>query len=165
MAVFALLPFSTISRRVYRRMRSVFIDELNRGGLPLLSEMVLETSGFEVTTVLKLIADPDNLPTAMFCTAGKDRTGLIAMLILSVLGATDDEIVKDYEMSDSVYQQLNDKKAKVVAIDQSGLDPEVFLRAKAEVMREILRSIRSNYGSVNGFLDDHDFDESWRERL
>jgi len=51
-------------------MRSVFIDELNRGGLPLLSEMVLETSGFEVTTVLKLIADPDNLPTAMFCTAG-----------------------------------------------------------------------------------------------
>ena len=56
-------------------------------------------------------------PFTLVC-IGKDRTGLIAMLILSVLGATDDEIVKDYEMSDSVYQQLNDKKAKVVAIDQ-----------------------------------------------
>ncbi len=32
---------------------------------------------------------------------GKDRTGLIAALILAACGATDDEIVSDYARSDS----------------------------------------------------------------
>lgn len=32
---------------------------------------------------------------------GKDRTGLIAALILAICGATDDEIVSDYARSDS----------------------------------------------------------------
>jgi protein tyrosine/serine phosphatase len=32
----------------------------------------------------------------IFCKAGKDRTGLLSMLVLSVGGASDDEIVADY---------------------------------------------------------------------
>ena len=35
-------------------------------------------------------------PTAFFCKLGKDRTGLISMLVLSCCGATEDEIVSDY---------------------------------------------------------------------
>ena len=35
-------------------------------------------------------------PTAFFCKLGKDRTGLISMLVLSCCGATEEEIVSDY---------------------------------------------------------------------
>lgn len=38
-----------------------------------------------------------------FSYPGKDRTGLIAMLVLHVLGASDEEILDDYVLSDSVY--------------------------------------------------------------
>ena len=31
-----------------------------------------------------------------FCKLGKDRTGLIALLILSCCGSSDDEIISDY---------------------------------------------------------------------
>ena len=40
------------------------------------------------------------------------------MLTLSVLGATDEEIVTDYVLSDSAYKDINDKKAMVAALKQ-----------------------------------------------
>lgn len=49
---------------------------------------------------------------------GKDRTGLITMLVLSVLGATDEQIVADYVLSDSAYKDINDKKAMVASLKQ-----------------------------------------------
>ena len=80
----AWFPLSVISRRAYRRLRSVFINEINAGGLPLLNQMVLETSGFEITSVMKLIADEANLPTALFCTAGNVALLLPFLLIMSM---------------------------------------------------------------------------------
>lgn len=35
-------------------------------------------------------------PVAIFCKLGKDRTGLLSMLILACCGASDSEIVIDY---------------------------------------------------------------------
>jgi protein tyrosine/serine phosphatase len=55
---------------------------------------------------------------AFYCTAGKDRTGLIAMLVLSALGVDNESIVNDYVLSDSVYADLNDKDAMVGALQQ-----------------------------------------------
>ena len=31
-----------------------------------------------------------------YCKAGKDRTGIVAALLLSLAGATDDQIISDY---------------------------------------------------------------------
>jgi protein tyrosine/serine phosphatase len=49
---------------------------------------------------------------------GKDRTGLIAMLTLHIVGASDDEIIADYVLSDSAYKDIKDSKAMVVAMKQ-----------------------------------------------
>lgn len=35
-------------------------------------------------------------PVALFCKLGKDRTGLLTMLILACCGISDEEIVADY---------------------------------------------------------------------
>lgn len=40
-------------------------------------------------------------PLLFFCKAGKDRTGVLAALLLSLLGASDDAIVADYARSDA----------------------------------------------------------------
>ena len=54
---------------------------------------------------------------------GKDRTGLITMLVLSVLGASDEQIVADYVLSDSAYKDINDKKAMVASLKQVLAEP------------------------------------------
>jgi protein tyrosine/serine phosphatase len=43
---------------------------------------------------------------AVFCKLGKDRTGLLTMLVLSCCGATDAEIVSDYIRSACEIERL-----------------------------------------------------------
>ena len=161
----AWLFLSNFSRRAEKKVRAIFIDRINGGGLSLLNELVVDYSGREIIAVMKLMAEKSNYPIALYCTAGKDRTGLVTMLTLSVLGATDDEILADYILSDNAYKQIGDKKAMVVGLDQTGVDPEIFLRAKPQVMKDTIKYIRTTFGSINGFLDTYGFDESWRMRL
>jgi protein tyrosine/serine phosphatase len=54
----------------------------------------------------------------IFVHTGKDRTGLIAMLTLHIVGASDEEIIADYVLSDSAYRDIKDSKAMVVAMKQ-----------------------------------------------
>jgi protein-tyrosine phosphatase len=55
----------------------------------------LESCTQELGASLSLLARA-NGPALFNCTAGKDRTGLLAMLVLGLLGADDEAIVLDY---------------------------------------------------------------------
>jgi len=166
LAVFGLLPLSKLSRRANKGMRGIFIKAINSGGLQLLNELAVDYSPHVVIDTLKVITEEtENKAVGVFCTAGKDRTGLVSMLTLSILGASDDEIVADYILSDQVYSQMNNKKAMVASLSQDNLNPDVFLRAKAPVVIDTLKHIRQQYGTVDGFLDKHGFDHNWRDRM
>ena len=52
-----------------------------------------------IIAALEIIADPKNLPLLFHCGAGKDRSGLLAAFILSVLGVADSDIIADYILS------------------------------------------------------------------
>lgn len=147
----------------------------------LLNEFVFKNSGAELCGVLKIIASEESHPVVMYCTAGlvnkagliillilrvgKDRTGVIAMLVLSIIGVSDEDIVNDYVKSDSAYADINDSKALVAGLKQVDVNPDIFLRAFPEVMRESLKFVRSEYGSVENYLNQIGFDESWRRKL
>ena len=49
--------------------------------------------------VFETIADPDNLPVYIHCTAGADRTGTICYLINGVLGVPYESLVQDFELT------------------------------------------------------------------
>ncbi len=42
------------------------------------------------------MADPSNLPLVFHCAAGKDRTGVLAALVLDIVGVEPEVIVADY---------------------------------------------------------------------
>jgi Tyrosine phosphatase family len=79
-------------------------------------------------------------PLMFYCKAGKDRTGLLAMLLLSVAGASDDQIIEDYFHSDQHGQTALGNLAG--RRDLQKLDKEKFSRAPREVMEGTLASIR-----------------------
>ena len=97
-------------------------------------------------------------PILFHCSAGKDRTGVAAMLILLALGASDETICADYERTNLC------RKAEIEArlaahADEIARDPrrENFHRSAAGVSPEaapfVLRTIRAKYGSAENYLE------------
>lgn len=50
-------------------------------------------------TEIKTFADPDNYPIYLHCSLGRDRAGTLAFLINALLGVSEEDLYRDYEMS------------------------------------------------------------------
>ena len=59
----------------------------------------LEVGHRALTEALTMIADPKNRPLVFHCAAGKDRTGVLAALVLDILGVEHSVIVDDYAIT------------------------------------------------------------------
>jgi len=70
-------------------------DKLERH-LAFLNACILFSNDDIVLSALKACTEPDNYPVAFGCMTGKDRTGLMSMLVLAALGASKEEIMEDY---------------------------------------------------------------------
>lgn len=158
-------PGAIVSRRVRFQVKDVFLSEINDGGLPMLNELLLRFGAPGIKYVLELFATEERHPIAFYCTAGKDRTGMLAAIVLSVMGVPEENIVEDYSLSANVYAEMGDNKAMVGALSQRNLDPKTFLGAPPQVMRDTLKNIKEQYGSVEGYLDWVGFGEEKREKL
>lgn len=158
-------PGAIVSKRVWNSLKRPFIEEINDGGLIMLNELLLRFGAPGIKYVLDLCADKERHPIAFYCTAGKDRTGMITAIILSLCGVKPEDIVEDYSLSANVYAEMNDHQAMVGALSQRNLDPKTFLGAPPQVMADTLTSIRENYGSVEGYCDWIGFGAEQREKL
>ena len=97
-----------------------FIDELpdaqdfdRRPGL--LGTQYLEIvrdAGGQILAALEVLASPDALPAVFHCTAGKDRTGVLSAVVLSLLGVDEPTVVADYALSGAAMLRL---RAKLIA--------------------------------------------------
>lgn len=90
------------------------------------------------------------------CNAGKDRTGLIAMLTLGILGVDRSDIVKDYTMSDK-FQRL--KRApqrillKIVPMPPSFRNILLaMMKAKPEYIENAIDSVLKKYSSFEDYF-------------
>mmetsp|Transcript_40366 Transcript_40366/g.72736 ORF Transcript_40366/g.72736 Transcript_40366/m.72736 type:complete len:464 (-) Transcript_40366:152-1543(-) len=146
-------PTTIVSKKAREDIKKPFLEEINGGGLPMLNELLLRFGAPGIKYVLDLISDVNRHPVAFYCTAGKDRTGMIAAIILALLETPDDAIVEDYSLSANVYAEMNDHKAMVGALSQRSLDAKTFLGALLQVMEDTLNNIRNTYGSVERYLD------------
>lgn len=59
----------------------------------------LDTGGKALVDALTMVAGPDSLPLVFHCAAGKDRTGVLAALVLEMLGVAPEAIVADYAIT------------------------------------------------------------------
>ena len=158
-------PGSIFSKRVRESCKKPFLDEINTGGLEMLNQVLLRYGAPGIKYALEVCADESRHPVAFYCTAGKDRTGALAAIILSLCEADVDAIVEDYAMSANVYSEMADNTAMVGALSQRSLDPKVFLTAPPEVMRDTLKAVREEYGSVEEYCKWIGFGKEQQEQL
>ncbi|MBF0552365.1 MAG: tyrosine-protein phosphatase [Deltaproteobacteria bacterium] len=82
------------------------------------------------------------------CTAGKDRSGVAAALVLMAVNVPDETIIADYLLTDQYY-------APSVAPPYKRLDPtriQPLLKSPPNAMQQTLNYIRTNYGGVDEYL-------------
>lgn len=57
---------------------------------------MVASHGAEIARVFRHLAEEASLPAVLFCTAGKDRTGLVSAFLLGALGFSRADILADY---------------------------------------------------------------------
>jgi protein-tyrosine phosphatase len=101
---------------------------------------------------LRLIADAECAPMVFHCIAGKDRTGVVSALTLSLLGVPDDLVADDYELSEAA--------EPLVWAYRESINPD--LRGKRwlhiavsprQAVIDFLADLRGRFGSVAGFAE------------
>lgn len=115
---------------------------------------ILELHADTFATVVCRAADPSTVPMVLHCTAGKDRTGVAAALILAVLGVADETVLDDYELSHRYHSEARIAEVRP-RIEAAGVDfskVEVFFAASRDVMAHTLADLRRTYGGVEDYL-------------
>jgi protein-tyrosine phosphatase len=69
------------------------------GMAPLYGE-IIERCGERIAGTVNLLGAPDARPALVLCSAGKDRTGLVVGLLLSAVGVSDEDVMRDYSKSE-----------------------------------------------------------------
>lgn len=118
--------------------------------------LAMATSGANsVAAALRVIAEGDHA-VVFHCAAGKDRTGILAALVLSSLGVPDEAIVIDYNLSErSLEPWLTWAESNAPEAAQATTTlPPWALRAQVPTMHAFLDALRDRHGSIEGYLAD-----------
>ena len=59
---------------------------------------------------MQAILEPDVLPAVFFCVAGKDGTGCFAVVVLGLVGVSNEEIVRDDELTQEIVPILTERR-------------------------------------------------------
>jgi len=107
------------------------------------------------------VLDEHEAPLVVHCTAGKDRTGFAAALILRSLGVREEDVMRDY--------LLTNERLAMPAASRYGLTPDVgavLWRVQPEFLQAAFEAVEAEYGGLEGyFREGLGLREAERERL
>jgi protein-tyrosine phosphatase len=106
----------------------------------------------QIGTIIKAIAESSST-TVIHCHAGKDRTGIVAALVLAAVGVPSVVIAADYALSETQIEHLREQW-RAYAIER-GQDMDRFERihsAKPHTMLTMLSILKERYGSITSYL-------------
>jgi protein-tyrosine phosphatase len=139
-------------------LRDFFFNKsrLREGMFRMYHEIFLEAQPQMFGEAVKIVANSANHPVVLHCTAGKDRTGLITAIILSLLGVPDETIIADYTLSNYSYDYYRDytdqRLGNLSILGIKGDDLWPLLVCDAEFLTSSLVHIRAHYGSIENYL-------------
>ena len=106
-----------------------------------------------VATILGDLADAGAYPALLSCHAGRDRTGLIVALLLSLAGVPPDDVVADYVLGGSRAARLLAENPELATADgYDALTVATFLESFPETMERALDHLDHRYGGAEGYV-------------
>lgn len=108
---------------------------------------------------LRIIASvPEGEAVLFHCNGGKDRTGTLTVFLLTILGASKDDIMDDFEMTNEFFA---DEIERLRTIARSMTDDQKVIDGMQDIagvsrrnMDRAMESIIAKYGSVMNYITD-----------
>ncbi len=99
-------------------------------------------------------------PAVFHCAAGKDRTGVMAAVLLSLLGVPEDAIAADYAATTAALPRIHERLRTMPGYEATmrELPPET-MHANYETMEQLLVAVAERWGSVAGWAREHGIDD------
>lgn len=114
---------------------------------------MLEGAGDRVAEAVRILAEPGGLPAVFYCAVGKDRTGILAAVVLGLLGVPDTEIVRDYTLTsrgiEDVIERLRGSDVYGPGIDDT---PTPDFHPHPDTMALVLEGLEADHGSIEGYV-------------
>ncbi|POS77737.1 tyrosine/serine protein phosphatase [Diaporthe helianthi] len=145
------------------RMQAIAVlgrEVMNPRGLLGLGCDTLDASGLEVAAGLASLLD--GLPLLIHCTQGKDRTGIMVVLVLLICGVPVEAIQYDYHLSDE--KLLSEEQSRLVEIREMGLGDD-FAKTAPGFVEGIVGHLESKHGGLDKYLDSIGFGSDKRAAL
>lgn len=118
---------------------------------------MLDWNSDEVGAVIRHVADPECGPVLFNCTAGKDRTGITAALLLLMVGVADADVLDDYELSGR-YLPIDRLAARYESMAEVGIERDAvegMFEVRRKTLKLTLAAARERFGSIDAYLRDH----------
>jgi len=146
-------------RKLIERINSGQIEEREVSGL-----LVASNAGFTRTfspvyrTWLHSLTEADGAPVVFHCTAGKDRTGFAAAIVLLTLGVPKDVVMQDYLASNTYLAERNRAIEWRVRLFSFFRTDPAFLRpllgVEPRYLNAAFNAMEKEYGSIDNYLRD-----------
>lgn len=113
---------------------------------------LLNNSQKEFGKIFHIFAKHKDCTNLFNCTAGKDRTGVTAMLLLNLAGVDNEIILADYEITESnMHTAFEKQKAEVKAKFGIDLPDSVFSSARFQ-MEMAINHLEERWGNAEQYL-------------
>ena len=115
---------------------------------------MLEIGSSRFADAMHVLAQTESLPAVFHCAAGKDRTGVLAALLLSSLGVEDAHICADYGLTQDAMQRTIawSKVHRPELAERYATIPKAYLAADPRAMQIILTELAQQHGSVRNYV-------------
>lgn len=110
-------------------------------------EYIVENYKENICEALKEIANAPDGAILYHCFLGKDRTGILSMLLLTIAGVYEDDIVADYQLTYTYLEEYIRNNA-----DSLWDTNEEMHYSLPQTMRALIAFIKSKYGSIINYI-------------
>ncbi len=114
----------------------------------------LEHSAAQIGTILRGLADVDRVPAVFHCHGGKDRTGIVAAVLLLALGVDRETVLDDYEATRR-YRRVEHQQDSLTNMLAAGVSLEAaagVLGTPRWAMADAIDAIETNYPDIDTYL-------------
>ncbi|GAA2016146.1 tyrosine-protein phosphatase [Brevibacterium samyangense] len=134
--------------------------------LPTIYRAAIEHSGEQIAGIVEALARTEG-PTVFHCSAGKDRTGIVAAFVLDLLAVAREDVLRDYTATEQFLGE--DFLAALHShFAQAGIVANLShtaTQAPVELMEGVFASVEESHGSVLEYLLAHGMDPQVPELL
>jgi len=119
---------------------------------------ILNTSGLNLAEAFNVLANTETYPAVFCCNMGKDRTGVLAAVLLGALGVDDEQIMHDYEMTKQSISQNTSRVIEHIQSDYNTLIDDIppflarVIDTKPQAIKAALINLRDEYGSIRDYV-------------